>query len=168
MNRGAILASIEKAYFKSKRIPTFSAGDVVKVHLTIKEGEKERIQVFEGVVIGRRGDGIRETFKVRRIASGVGVERTFVLHSPLIAKLEIVKRGQVHRAKLYYLRTKTGKHSRIRELQREKLLQIQEADRKALEEEQTRSALEAAAEAAAREAEAKAANAAVPAEPVEA
>ncbi len=137
------LDSVEKEHLSHKRVPQFAPGDVVKVHLKIKEGEKERIQAFEGVVITRRGSGTRESFKVRRIASGVGVERTFMLHSPLIEKLQVVKHGQVARAKLYFLRGKTGKKAKIKLLQRDKLLQLQESERQAMEAEQAASALQA-------------------------
>lgn len=96
-------------------IPTFRAGDTVRVHVKVVEGSRERIQVFEGLVIKRQNGGVRETFTVRRIASGVGVERTFPLHSPRLAKIEVIRRGVVRRAKLYYLRNLTGKAARIRE-----------------------------------------------------
>lgn len=96
-------------------IPTFRAGDTVRVHVKVVEGSRERIQVFEGLVIKRQNGGVRETFTVRRIASGVGVERTFPLHSPRLAKIEVMRRGVVRRAKLYYLRNLTGKAARIRE-----------------------------------------------------
>ncbi len=96
-------------------IPAFRAGDTVRVHVKVVEGTRERIQVFEGVVIDRKNGGVRETFTVRRIASGVGVERRFPLHSPRLAKIEVMRRGIVRRAKLYYLRNLTGKAARIRE-----------------------------------------------------
>ena len=96
-------------------IPEFRAGDTVKVHVKVVEGSRERIQVFEGLVINRQGGSVRETFTVRRIASGVGVERVFPLHSPRLAKIEVTRRGIVRRAKLYYLRNLTGKAARIRE-----------------------------------------------------
>jgi len=96
-------------------IPAFRAGDTVRVHVKVVEGTRERIQVFEGLVINRQGGSVRETFTVRRIASGVGVERTFPLHSPRLAKIEVMRRGVVRRAKLYYLRNLTGKAARIRE-----------------------------------------------------
>ena len=96
-------------------IPTFRVGDTVRVHVKVVEGTRERIQVFEGLVIKRQIGGVRETFTVRRIASGVGVERTFPLHSPRLAKIEVMRRGVVRRAKLYYLRNLTGKAARIRE-----------------------------------------------------
>ena len=96
-------------------IPEFRAGDTVRVHVKVVEGTRERIQIFEGLVINRKNGGVRETFTVRRIASGVGVERTFPLHSPRLAKIEVMRRGIVRRAKLYYLRNLTGKAARIRE-----------------------------------------------------
>jgi len=96
-------------------IPAFRAGDTVRVHVKVVEGTRERIQIFEGLVINRQGGSVRETFTVRRIASGVGVERTFPLHSPRLAKIEVMRRGVVRRAKLYYLRSLTGKAARIRE-----------------------------------------------------
>lgn len=96
-------------------IPDFRPGDTVRVHARIVEGERERIQLFEGVVIKRRGQGISETYTVRKISSGVGVERTFPVHSPRVAKIEVVRQGHVRRAKLYYLRNLTGKATRIRE-----------------------------------------------------
>lgn len=96
-------------------IPEFRAGDTVRVHVKVVEGTRERIQIFEGLVINRKNGGVRETFTVRRIASGVGVERTFPLHSPRLAKIEVMRRGVVRRAKLYYLRNLTGKAARIRE-----------------------------------------------------
>jgi large subunit ribosomal protein L19 len=96
-------------------IPDFGPGDEVKVHVRVVEGNKERIQVFQGNVIGRQGSGIAETYKVRKISYGVGVERTFPVHAPTVAKLEVVKRGDVRRAKLYYLRDRIGKAAKIRE-----------------------------------------------------
>ncbi|HLR38907.1 MAG TPA: 50S ribosomal protein L19 [Jeotgalicoccus sp.] len=97
-------------------IPEFKAGDSVKVHVRIVEGSRERIQIFEGVVIKRRGGGISETFTVRKISYGVGVERTFPVHSPKIDKIEVTRKGRVRRAKLYYLRKLRGKAARIREI----------------------------------------------------
>ncbi|MGA8943538.1 MAG: 50S ribosomal protein L19 [Thermoactinomyces sp.] len=99
-----------------KDIPQFRAGDTLRVHVRVKEGQRERIQVFEGVVIQRRGGGISETFTVRKISYGVGVERTFPLHSPRIEKIEVIRRGKVRRAKLYYLRNRRGKAARIKEI----------------------------------------------------
>ena len=96
-------------------IPDFRAGDTVKVHVKVVEGNKTRIQVFQGVVIGRSGSGVQETFKVRKVSYGVGVERTFPLHTPIIEKIELVSRGDVRRAKLYYLRDLRGKAAKIRE-----------------------------------------------------
>ena len=97
-------------------LPTFRPGDTFRVHVRIIEGTRERIQVFEGVVIKRRGGGISETFTVRKISSGVGVERTFPLHTPKIEKIEVKRRGKVRRAKLYYLRELRGKAARIKEI----------------------------------------------------
>jgi large subunit ribosomal protein L19 len=105
---------IEQPFLRTD-LPAFRPGDTVKVHVRVVEGNRERVQVFQGVVIARSGGGIRETFTVRKISFGVGVERTFPLHSPSIAKLEIVQRGRVRRAKLYYLRDLRGKKARIRE-----------------------------------------------------
>ena len=96
-------------------IPAFRPGDTVKVHVKVVEGNRERIQIFAGVVIGRQNGGVRETFTVRRISYGVGVERTFLVHSPRLAKIEVVRHGIVRRAKLHYLRGLTGKAARIRE-----------------------------------------------------
>ncbi len=96
-------------------IPDFAPGDEVKVHVRVVEGNKERVQVFQGYVIGRQGGGLQETYTVRKLSYGVGVERTFPLHTPTVTKIEVVKRGDVRRAKLYYLRGRTGKSARIRE-----------------------------------------------------
>jgi large subunit ribosomal protein L19 len=96
-------------------IPDFGPGDTVKVHVRVVEGNRERIQVFQGVVIRRKGSGARETFTVRKVSFGVGVERTFPVHSPVIARIEVVSRGDVRRAKLYYLRDRVGKAAKIRE-----------------------------------------------------
>ena len=109
-----IIDVLEKEQLRSD-IPEFRSGDTVKVHVKVVEGSRERIQVFEGLVINRQGGSVRETFTVRRIASGVGVERVFPLHSPRLAKIEVTRRGIVRRAKLYYLRSLTGKAARIRE-----------------------------------------------------
>ncbi|MBM7647152.1 large subunit ribosomal protein L19 [Bacillus ectoiniformans] len=97
-------------------LPAFRPGDTVRVHVKVVEGTRERIQLFEGVVIKRRGGGISETFTVRKISYGVGVERTFPLHTPKIAQLDVVRRGKVRRAKLYYLRNLRGKAARIKEI----------------------------------------------------
>jgi large subunit ribosomal protein L19 len=105
---------IEQSYLRSD-IPEFRPGDTVKVHVRVVEGNRSRVQVFQGVVIRRQNGGLRETFTVRKISFGVGVERTFPMHSPSIAKLEVVSRGRVRRAKLYYLRELRGKKARIKE-----------------------------------------------------
>ena len=96
-------------------IPDFAPGDTLKVHVRVVEGQKERLQVFQGAVIARQGDGLRETFTVRKVSYGVGVERTFPLHAPTIGKIEVVSRGDVRRAKLYYLRDRVGKAAKIKE-----------------------------------------------------
>ncbi len=96
-------------------LPQFGPGDTVKVHVRVVEGNRERIQVFQGAVIRRQGSGIRETFSVRKVSFGVGVERTFPVHSPIIATIEVVTRGDVRRAKLYYLRDRIGKAAKIKE-----------------------------------------------------
>jgi large subunit ribosomal protein L19 len=106
-------------------IPDFRPGDTVHVHVRIKEGDKERIQVFQGAVIQRHQNGVHSTFTVRKISSGVGVERVFPLHSPMIARIEVKSRGRVRRAKLFYLRDLTGKKARIRD--RQQALQAQES-----------------------------------------
>jgi len=108
------IAQIEKSFMRED-LPAFSSGDTVRVHVKIKEGEKERIQVFQGTVIARRGGGTAETFTVRKVSGGIGVERVFPLHSPNLAKIERVRVGQVRRGKLYYLRGLTGKSARIKE-----------------------------------------------------
>lgn len=99
-----------------KKISQFKPGDTIRVHWKIKEGEKERVQVFEGVVIARKHGGIRETFLVRKVSFGVGVERLFPLHSPRIQKIEVMRRGKVRRAKLYFLRKLRGKAARLKEM----------------------------------------------------
>ena len=96
-------------------IPDFGPGDQVKVHVRVVEGNRERVQIFQGAVIGKSGSGLQETFKVRKVSFQVGVERTFPVHSPIIAKLEVVSRGDVRRAKLYYLRQRSGKAAKIKE-----------------------------------------------------
>ena len=98
-----------------RNVPAFRAGDTLRVNVRVKEGEKERIQAFEGVCIARRGSGVSETFTVRKISNGVGVERIFPVHSPMLAEINVVRRGRVRRAKLYYLRNLTGKATRIKE-----------------------------------------------------
>jgi len=96
-------------------VPVFAPGDTVKVHVKVREGEKERIQVFQGLVIARKGGGVRETFTVRKVSQGIGVERTFPVHSPVLEKIEVERHGIVRRAKLYYLRERKGKAARIAE-----------------------------------------------------
>ena len=108
------LIEVESPFLRSD-VPEFRAGDTVKVHVKVAEGDKERIQIFQGVVIARRGSGTRETFAVRKISSGMGVERVFPLHTPTIDRIEVVRRGRVRRAKLYYLRDLRGKAARIEE-----------------------------------------------------
>lgn len=119
------LQAVEQAYLRQR--PSFIAGDTVRVHVKIKEGEKERIQVFEGIVIARKHGGARETFTVRKVSFGIGVERIFPLHSPSIDKIEVVRRGRVRRAKLYYLRNLRGKAARIRELDTRRGLDARQA-----------------------------------------
>ena len=109
-----ILATIEHEGLRTD-IPDFGAGDTVRVQVRVREGEKERLQAFEGVCIARRGGGIGETFTLRKVSSGVGVERIFPLHSPSLSDIDVVRRGRVRRAKLYYLRKLAGKAARIRE-----------------------------------------------------
>jgi large subunit ribosomal protein L19 len=108
------LDQVESAYTQ-REVPTFSPGDTVRVHVRVVEGDKQRIQVFQGVIIARRGDGTRETFTVRKISGGIGVERIFPLHSPNVDRIELMRRGKVRRAKLYYLRNLRGKAARIEE-----------------------------------------------------
>ncbi len=109
-----IIEALEKEQLRSD-IPDFTPGDTVRVHAKIVEGSRERIQMFEGVVISRQGTGVRETFTVRRISYGIGVERMFPVHSPRIEKIDVLRKGIVRRAKLYYLRNLTGKAARIKE-----------------------------------------------------
>ena len=110
-----IIKNIEAAQLKAE-VPQFSVGDTVKVYGKIKEGNRERIQVFEGTVLKRQGGSSRETFTVRKISNGVGVERTFPINSPLIDKITVIRVGKVRRAKLYYLRSRSGKSARIKEV----------------------------------------------------
>ncbi len=112
--KNRLIALVEEAAAK-KEVPQFQVGDTVDVHVRILEGQKERVQVFNGVVIARRGSGMGEMFTVRRIVQGEGVERVFPLHSPKIAKVEVKRTGRVRRAKLYYLRKRVGKATRLRE-----------------------------------------------------
>ncbi len=109
-----ILRTLEQEQMKTD-LPNLDVGDLVRVHAKIKEGNRERIQVFEGTVIAKRGEGLKETFTVRRVSFGVGVERVFPLHSPRIAQIEVVRKGRVRRAKLYYLRKRVGKAAKVKE-----------------------------------------------------
>ena len=109
-----ILDSVDAASLRTD-VPVFRAGDTLKVHVNIIEGKNSRVQVFQGFVLGRQGDGIRETFTVRKVSFGVGVERTFPVHSPIIDKIEVVTKGDVRRAKLYYMRALRGKAAKIKE-----------------------------------------------------
>lgn len=118
-----LLEEVQKAAMKEK-LPEFHVGDIVDVHVRIKEGEKERIQVFNGMVIGRRGSGMSETFTVRRIVAGEGVERIFPIQSPSVVDVKVQRRGAVRRAKLYYLRERTGKGARVKEKRRVKAEKI--------------------------------------------
>ena len=110
-----IIKSIEHEHLKNK-IPDLKVGNTVRVHVRIKEGNKERIQVFEGIIIKKQGGGVNQTFTVRKISYGVGVEKTFLVHSPLVEKVEVVRVGKARRAKLYYLRDRVGKASKTKEL----------------------------------------------------
>ena len=112
-----ILDSVAQDYLK-KEVPAFNVGDTVKVHVKIKEGNRERIQIFEGFVLKRQNGGIAETFTVRRIASGVGVEKTFPVHSPWVEKIEVIRKGDVRRARLHYMRGRTGKAAKIKSNER--------------------------------------------------
>ncbi|MBB6631199.1 50S ribosomal protein L19 [Clostridium algidicarnis] len=109
-----LIRAIEAEQLRSD-LPNFNVGDTVKVHVRIKEGTRERIQIFEGTVLKRQNGGIRETFTVRRLASGVGVERTFPLNAPIVEKIEVVRKGKIRRAKLFYLRDRVGKAAKVRE-----------------------------------------------------
>jgi large subunit ribosomal protein L19 len=112
------LINVVEERYKRKDAPVFSIGDTVRVHVKVVEGDKERIQPYEGIVIGRRGSSLRETFTVRKVSFGVGVERVFPLHSPVIEKVEVLKQGDVRRAKLYYLRDKKGRDAKVKEKDR--------------------------------------------------
>lgn len=107
------IETLTKACLKNE-IPRFEIGDTVRVHTRIKEGERERIQIFEGTVIARKGSGISETFTVRRISYGIGVEKVFPIHSPTVAGVEVIREGKVRRAKLYYLRSRVGKSAKVK------------------------------------------------------
>lgn len=115
MSRPAVIEKVEQMQLR-KELPEFSIGDTISVHIRIIEGDKERTQVFTGTVIARRGTGLSETFALHRVAYGEGMERVFLLHSPRISKIELVKRGRVRRAKLYYLRGTSGKKAKVRNL----------------------------------------------------
>lgn len=115
MTNHKLIEAVTKSQLRTD-LPSFRPGDTLRVHVRIIEGTRERIQVFEGVVIKRRGGGVSETFTVRKISSGVGMERTFPLHTPKIEKIEVKRRGKVRRAKLYYLRSLRGKAARIQEI----------------------------------------------------
>ncbi|MCL2797780.1 MAG: 50S ribosomal protein L19 [Firmicutes bacterium] len=110
----SVIEAIEKEYMK-KEVPEFSVGDTVKVFVKVVEGNRERLQAFEGIVIARRSGSVRETFVVRRMSFGVGIERVFPLHSPRIDRIEVIRKGKVRRAKLYYLRALSGKAAKIKE-----------------------------------------------------
>lgn len=112
-----IIKELEKQHYRAE-VPNFKPGDTVRAHVRVVEGARERIQVFEGVVIKRQGAGLKETFTLRRMSYGVGVERTFPVHAPKVDKIEVIRRGRVRRAKLYYLRQRTGKAARIKEARR--------------------------------------------------
>ena len=110
-----IIKNIEAAQLKAE-VPAFNTGDTVRVHALIKEGTRERVQIFEGTVLKRQGGSTRETFTVRKNSNGIGVEKTWPLHSPSVENVEVVRRGKVRRAKLYYLRTRVGKAAKVKEL----------------------------------------------------
>lgn len=113
-NKHPLVQAVENSQLRTD-IPAFGPGDTVVVHVKVREGDRERLQAYEGVVIGKRNRGLNSAFTVRKISSGVGVERTFQAHSPIIGKIEVKRRGDVRRAKLYYLRDRSGKSARIRE-----------------------------------------------------
>ena len=115
MNASEIIKSIEAEQLKAE-VPEFSVGDTVRVHAKIKEGNRERIQIFEGTVIKRQNGGVRETFTVRKNSNGIGVEKTWPLHSPIVEKIEVTRHGKVRRAKLFYLRDRVGKKAKVKEL----------------------------------------------------
>ncbi|HEU5393776.1 MAG TPA: 50S ribosomal protein L19 [Candidatus Methylomirabilis sp.] len=117
MDVDKLLAEVERPGLRQD-LPDFRPGDTVRVHVKVREGDKERLQMFEGIVLRRRQGGLRATFTVRKVTYGVGVERTFPLHSPMLEKIEVIRQGHVRRAKLYYLRELKGKAARIRERKR--------------------------------------------------
>jgi large subunit ribosomal protein L19 len=136
MSRPAIIQKLESQQLK-KNIPTFRIGDTVRVHLRIIEGDKERLQVFTGTVIARKGSGLSETFSVHRVAYGEGMERVFMLHSPRIAKIEVIKEGHVRRGKLYYLRGTSGKAAKVKGrfgARREAEVEVETAEQEASQE----------------------------------
>jgi large subunit ribosomal protein L19 len=110
-----IIKAVESQYLRERPFPDFAPGDTIKVWVKIREADKERLQAFEGLVLSRKGKGLGESFTVRRVVSGVGIERTFLYHSPLIDHIDVVRHGKVRRAKLYYIREKKGKEARIKE-----------------------------------------------------
>jgi large subunit ribosomal protein L19 len=116
------IKEIEREYMK-KKVTKFNVGDTIKVHVRIKEGDKERVQVYEGTVIAKKGGGLTESFTVRKVSYGVGVERVFPLHSPLVKKIEVTRSGSTRRAKLYYLRERLGKSQVVKELKGNKVAQ---------------------------------------------
>ena len=124
-----LMSKLEGEYIK-KNVPKFSPGDTVKVHVRIKEGDKERIQVFQGTVIKKRGSGLGASFTVRKVSSGVAVERVFPIHSPNVTRIERLRMGKVRRAKLYYLRNLSGKQSRIVEKKEDKKVNNKKANEK--------------------------------------
>ena len=115
MNASEIIKNIETAQLKAE-VPEFRVGDTVRVHALIKEGTRERVQIFEGTVLKRQNGGARETFTVRKFSNGVGVEKTWPVHSPIIDKIEVVRRGKARRAKLFYLRDRVGKAAKVKEI----------------------------------------------------
>ena len=121
-----LINAVEEGY--KKKVPSFNVGDTVKVFVKVVEGDKERIQPFEGVVIARRGSSSRETFMVRKVSFGIGVERIFPLHSPSVERIDVMRKGSVRRAKLYYLREKKGKAAKIKEKERERATAEQTKD----------------------------------------
>ena len=111
-----IIAKVEEEQLRKEALADFNVGDTIRVHNLIREGNRERIQIYEGTVIQRQGHGARETFTVRKLSNGVGVEKTWPIHSPFVAKIEVVRRGKVRRAKLFYLRDRIGKAAKVKEL----------------------------------------------------
>ena len=109
-----LIDELEKDFLKSP-VPDFSVGDTVRVHVKVREGERERLQVFEGTVIRRRGGGVNENFTVRRVTGDIGVERTFLVHSPIVSDIDLLRKGKVRRSKLYYLRDRVGRAARVKE-----------------------------------------------------